>query len=124
MSIANMSTYQRIIDQLVAETRENSAYCKRVSANLPFPVESEQSAFNDLLISLTNDQRVLLSKVLFEERHSSIHDVLAVLSWWIECRGVGLSVKDHPIQVGLSGMGMHGDYVGRVNNWAWPENEA
>jgi hypothetical protein len=124
MSIANMSTYQRIIDQLVAETRENSAYSKRVSANLPFPVESEQSAFNDLLISLTNEQRVLLSKVLLEERHSSIHDVLAVLSWWIECRGVGLSVKDHAVQVGFSGMGMHGDYVGRVNNWAWPENEA
>ena len=124
MSIANMSTYQQIIDQLVVETRESSVYSKRASENAPFPVESEQFAFNDLLSSLTNQQRELLSRTLLEERNSAIHDVLAVLSWWMECRGVGLSLNDKPMQAALSGMGMHGDYMGRVNGWAWPENEA
>jgi hypothetical protein len=119
-----MSTYEKIIDQLVSETRTNSVYAKRVAENLPFPVESEQSAFNDLLLSLTNEQRKLLSEILLEERNSSIHDVLAVLSWWMQCRGVGLSVNDKLMKSGISGMGMHGDYIGRINNWVWPENEA
>ena len=116
--------YRKIIDQLVNETRTNSAYSKRASENQQFPVESEQVEFNDLLTSLTSEQRLLLSKVLLQERSSSIHDVLAVFSWWVECRGFGFSLNDQPMPVGLSGMGMHGDYVGRVDNWAWPENEA
>ena len=124
VTIANMSMYREIIDQLVNETRTNSAYSKRASENQPFPVESEQFEFNELLISLTTEQRVLLSKVLLQERNSSIHDVLAVLSWWVECRSVGLSLNGQLMPVGLSGMGMHGDYVGRVDNWAWPGNKA
>jgi hypothetical protein len=122
-SMVNMSTYQEIIDQLVGETRINSAYSKRANENKPFPVESEQFEFNKLLPSLTEDQRTLLSKILLQERNSAIHDVLAVLSWWIECRGVGLNVNGEPLPVDLSGMGLHGDYVGRVNNWAWPGTE-
>lgn len=122
--MVNMSTYQEIIDQIVRETRTNSAYSKRASENRPFPVESEQDDFNNLLLSLTEDQRTLLSSVLLQERHSSIHDVLAVLSWWIESRDVGLSENGEPMPVDFSGMGLHGDYVGRVNDWAWPGTEA
>ena len=119
-----MSTYQEIIDQLVAETRRNSVSAKRALEKAPFPIESEQSAFNDLLLALTDEQRVLLSRILLQERDSAIHDVLAALSWWMECRGVGLSLNDQPMQTGLSGMGIHGDYIGRVNDWAWPDTAA
>ena len=119
-----MSTYHEIIDQLVNETRKNSTYSRRVAENAPFPVESEQSAFNSLLSSLSEEQRELLSEILNQERNSSIHDVLAVFSWWIECLGVGFSANGRPMVVGLSGMGMHGDYAGRANDWAWPGDEA
>ncbi len=123
-SLIKMTTYHEIIDQLVRETRSQSACATRATDNAPFPAESEQPAFNRLLASLDAEQRTLLAETLRQERHSAIHDVLAVWSWWIECRGVGLSENGTPMPVGLSGMGLHGDYVGRANDWAWPEGES
>ncbi|WP_425512233.1 DUF6547 family protein [Xanthomonas arboricola] len=123
-SAVRISIYRDIIDQLVSETRMYSALAKRAEANEPFPVESEQSAFNRLLSSLTREQRTLLSETLLQERHSAIHDTLAALTWWIDSRGIGLTVHDQPMPVDLSGMGLHGDYVGRADGWEWPSDEA
>jgi hypothetical protein len=63
---------------------------------------------------------MLLSEMLQEERDGAIHDVLAALTWWITARGVGLTFRGQPMPVELSGMGLHGDYVGRRDGWAWP----
>ena len=123
-SVAQMSTYRDIIDQLVGETRTYSAFAKRAVENNSFPAESEQSAYNKLISSFSEEQRALLSEILLQERNNAIHDVLAVLSWWIDCRGVGLTVDGQPLTVDLSGMGLHGDYVGRINGWEWPSEEA
>ena len=47
--------------------------------------------------------------------------VLAALSWWVDCQDVGLDVSgDTRMPVDLSGMGLHGDYVGRRDGWEWP----
>ncbi|MBB5766442.1 hypothetical protein GGR67_000472 [Xanthomonas arboricola] len=88
-----------------------SALAKRSEANKLFPVESEQPAFNMLLSSLT------------QERQSAIHDTLAALTWWIDSRGIGLTVNGQPMPIDLSGMGLHGDYVGRADGWEWPSDE-
>jgi len=117
------SAYQAIIDQLVTETRLSSVSAKRIAENKPFPVESKQSSFNELLSSLSERQRELVSQLLLEERHSSIHDVLATLSWWVDCRSVGLTAGGQIMQVDYSGMGLHGDYVGRCDDWSWPSSE-
>lgn len=121
--VAQISVYRDIIDQLVSETRMYSALAKRAEENEPFPVESEQSDFNKLLSSLTQQQQALLSKILLKERHGAIHDTLAALTWWIDSRGVGLTVNGRPMPVDLSGMGLHGDYVGRADGWEWPSDE-
>jgi len=118
------NAYQKIIDQLVGETRLGSVYAKRVSDNMLFPVESENSTFNELLSSLSERQRQLLSQLLQDERTSSIHDVLAMLSWWVDCHGVGLTLNGQTIPVDYSGMGLHGDYIGRCEDWAWPASKA
>ena len=76
--------------------------------------------FNDFAASLSESQRELLSQMLQEERDSTIHDVLAVITWWIACRQVGLTFHGDPMPVELSGMGLHGDYVGRRDGWDWP----
>lgn len=60
--------------------------------------------------------------MLQAERDGAIHDVLAVLSWWIDCRDVGFAVDGEPMPVSLSGTGLHGDYVGRRDGWQWPKN--
>ena len=118
------STYKAIIDELATKTRPCSVNSQRVADNQPFPAESGQSSFNILLSSLTSEQRALLSELLLEERNGGIHDTLAVLSWWIDCREVSLAVSGDPMPVDLSGMGLHGDYVGRSSDWDWPNAEA
>jgi hypothetical protein len=61
--------------------------------------------------------------MLTHERESAIHDVLATLTWWIDCRDVGLTYQGAAMPVQLSGMGLHGDYVGRQDDWEWPNDE-
>lgn len=116
---AIVTAYQKIIDQLVSETRPYSAYAARMVSEHPFPAGHRE--FNELLASLSKRQRHLLSKVLLQERDAAIHDVLAVLSWWIECQGVGLTHDGKPMQVDLSGAGLHGDYVGRCAGGDWSD---
>jgi hypothetical protein len=110
--------YRAIIDQLVTETR--------VSGLGPMVVEGFRSTsamgerYNAFLESLTASQRGSLAELLQEERSGAIHDVLSALSWWISTREVALTFGDRPMPVGLSGMGLHGDYVGRCADWEWP----
>jgi len=112
--------YQAIIDQLVKEDSEGVAaalvekegiYCRSV----------DSGPFNVLVQSLSKEDRKLLAGMLNEERRGAIHDVLALLTWWINCRDVALSFRGEPMPVELSGMGLHGDYIGRLDGWEWPE---
>ncbi|GGA19513.1 DUF6547 family protein [Dyella nitratireducens] len=118
------ATYKAIIDQLVDETRLRSVLAERAHENRPFPLASGWSNFNELLSSLTEHQRNLMSEVLRAERVSAIHDVLALFSWWIESQGVGLSLDGEPMPVDFSGEGLHGDFIGRCGDWAWPDDTA
>jgi hypothetical protein len=79
--------------------------------------------FNTFIKSLSRPQRELLSRMLQEERDGTIHDVLAALSWWIDCRELGFSFRGEPMPVDRSGMGLHGDYVGRRDGWEWPARD-
>lgn len=115
------SAYKAVIDQLVGETRRQSVLAKRVSENASFPAPSGRDVFNELLSSLTERQRLLVSALLLEERESAIHDVLAQLSWWIGAKGLGLSLEGKPMPVDLSGEGLHGDFIGRCAGWPWPD---
>lgn len=118
---APIPVYQAIIDELVDETRRHSPLAKRVATDDSLPAAREDSAIHKLVPSLTQDQRIWLSELLMQERSSAIHDTLSVLSWWIECRDVALTVNGHALPADLSGMGMQGDYIGRVDGWTWPD---
>ena len=78
--------------------------------------------FNEFIRKLSPEDRALLSEMLQEERDGAIHDVLAALTWWITARDVGLTFRGDPMPVELSGMGLHGDYVGRRDGSEWPMN--
>ena len=122
MPLRPVDAYKAIIDQLVTET-SHSVTGKAVAESSSFSEPSYLAAYNRLTCSLTPEQRVLLSEMLHEERSGAIHDVLAVLTWWILTRDVGLTFRGEPMPVELSGMGLHGDYVGRLQapHWEWPE---
>ena len=111
--------YKAIIDQLVTETRRFGS-SSHVAERGFFSKAPAHREFNEFIASLSNTQRKLLSEMLQTERDSAIFDVLVVLSWWIDCQGVGLTHKGKPMPVALSGEGLHGDYVGRRDGWEWP----
>jgi len=63
----------------------------------------------------------LVAEMIQNERQSVIHDVLASLSWWNECEEVILIYKNQKLPNSLSEQGMHGDYIGRLTDWEWPD---
>jgi len=118
-----IGAYKAIIDQLVSETRRHGS-SEHVAKSSIFSKAPAHGAFNDFIGSLNRSQRELLASMLQEERDGAIHDVLAALTWWIVSRGVGLTFHGEPMPVDLSGMGLHGDYVGRREGWDWPSEDA
>jgi hypothetical protein len=112
-------TYKAIIDQLVNDTRLRGA-APQVLKNGIFSNAPVHREFNKFIGSLSEQQREVLSLILQEERDAAIHDVLADLTWWIVSRGVGWTVRGEPMPVDQSGMGLHGDYLGRRDGWEWP----
>jgi hypothetical protein len=107
------------MDELVAATPSVSA--ELVVTKRAFSRATDGSGANTFVASLTDDQRVVLASMLHAERTSAIHDVLARLTWWMDCKDVGLTYEGKPMPVQLSGMGLHGDYIGRLDDWQWPE---
>ncbi len=114
--------YKKIIDNLVSEVLP-SGYGRFVAEKGIFSAAPDHKEYNQFIETLSSEQRILLSKMLLEERDNTIHDVLAELSWWIDCEDVGLTLNGKPMPIDQSGMGLHGDYVGRRQDWDWPEEE-
>ena len=116
-----VEVYKQIIDQLVE--RSPSLGARLVTEEGMYSKAPAFRHTNDLVRALTAEQRAVLAEMLTHERESAIHDVLAALTWWIDCRDVGLTYQGQPMPVQLSGEGLHGDYVGRRDNWEWPKDE-
>jgi hypothetical protein len=116
-----VEVYKQIIDQLVE--RSPSLGARLVAEQGIYSKAPALQHTNELVRSLTPEQRALLAEMLNHERQGAIHDVLAALTWWIDCRSVGLTYEGQPMPVQLSGEGLHGDYIGRLDRWKWPQDE-
>jgi hypothetical protein len=117
-----VDAYKSIIDQLVTETSQGVSE-KLVSREGIFSKAPSDEIFNLFVQSLSADQRTTLATILHRERTATIHDVLAVLSWWVDSGDVSFTFRGKSMPVDLSGMGLHGDYVGRSQGWEWPSDE-
>ncbi|HWX92248.1 MAG TPA: DUF6547 family protein [Terriglobales bacterium] len=117
-----IDAYKQIIDQLVTET-SHGVREKAVVRETAFPDLSDDRVFNPFIKSLSTGQRQMLAQMLHAERVAAIHDALAVLTWWVLARGVGLTFRGEPMPVELSGAGLHGDYIGRLDDWQWPKDD-
>ena len=118
-----IEAYKAIIDQLAAETSQGVSE-KLVAEQGIFSRAPDERVFNSFVQSLSAEQRELLAKILHAERTATIHDVLAVLSWWVQTGGLGFTFRGEAMPVDLSGMGLHGDYIGRRHDWEWPNDES
>ena len=117
-----IDVYKAIIDQLVRQTRTHGPSARVADTSL-YPNAFAQEEYNEFVCSLSEEQRNLLSRMLQDARDGAIHDVLAELTWWIDCHDVGLTYKGKRMPVQLSGMGLHGDYIGRLDDWNWPNTD-
>jgi hypothetical protein len=115
-----VEAYKAIIDQLATDTSRRGAGTRIRRAGI-FSKAPAHAKFNQFIDSLDSTKRELLAEMLQEEREGAIHDALADLTWWITTRKVGLTYDGLPMPTELSGMGLHGDYVGRREGWDWPE---
>jgi hypothetical protein len=117
-----LEAYKAIIDGFVTETT-HSVLASLVENEAVFvrnPVGDEVE-INQFVGSLAPEQRGQLAAMLREERKGAIHDVLASLTWWILAHDVGLTFRNEPMPVEISGMGLHGDFIGRLQgDWNWP----
>jgi len=116
-----LEAYKAIIDGLISETQQ-SLSSRLIREKGIYTKAPDYLKYNDLVKSLTTDQKEMLAEMFQHEREDAIHDVLAKLTWWIICHKVGLTFSDEPMPVDLSGMGLHGDYVGRKQGWEWPSD--
>jgi hypothetical protein len=117
-----VDAYKAIIDELVSETSHGVSEKLVVQEDI-FSRAPDAAVFNTFIQSLSAQQRELLARMLHSERNSSIHDVLAVLSWWVSTQEVGFTFRGNAMPVDLSGAGLHGDFVGRQNDWEWPKED-
>ena len=117
-----IEAYKQIIDQLVTET-SHGVREKAVVREIAFSDLSDDRVFNPFIKSLSTGQRQMLAQMLHAERVAAIHDALAVLTWWVLAREVGLTFRGKPMPVELSGAGLHGDYIGRLDDWQWPTDD-
>ena len=117
-----VDAYKAIIDQLVTETsygvRERLVREEGICSKAP-----NEEAVNAFVRSLSIEQRQMLAQILHDERQGAIHDVLALLTWWISTRDVGLTFRGEPMPTELSGEGLDGDYIGRLADWPWPDGD-
>ncbi len=110
--------YKAIIDQLVMETSHGVAE-RLVRESGIFSKTYNQGEANQLVQSLTAEQRRVMGGMLHEERISAIAGALAVLTWWIDCRDVVLTFQGERMPMELTEEGLHGDYLARSNGWEW-----
>ncbi|MDT3487659.1 DUF6547 family protein [Stenotrophomonas maltophilia] len=118
-SRTSAEAYQTIIDDLV-RCSEGCVSAQRLEKTPPLVGEQAVAA---LSYSLTDDQRKRVAEALRSERSAAIHDALVILAEWIDCRGLTLHLDGEVMPVDLSGMGLHGDFVGRATGWEWPESD-
>jgi len=120
MPLSPLEAYKEIIDDLVGRSASMSARLVRKEAI--FSKAPAKDKLNQFVQSLTSEQRIVLADILSQERFGAIHDVLATITWWIDCRDVGFTYRGEAMPVQLSGMGLHGDYVARHDDWEWPKD--
>jgi hypothetical protein len=120
---AAVEAYKAIIDQLVEETNRGVAE-RLLREEGIFSRAPGDKVANEFVKSLTNEQRSLLAEMIHGERIGAVGLVLSTLTWWLLCREVGLTFRGEPMPFELSGEGLHGDYIGRLDDWQWPEQRA
>ena len=107
--------YKSFIDGLVA--RKNGGDAKRILGK-GYPNNKENQAYNELLASLTTEQKEVLAMLVQKARLDGIHDTLAYMNELMDCDGLVLSKngESFPYDEFES---MHYDFICRCEGDEW-----
>lgn len=114
--------YREFIDGLVAATPSVAEQRLRVEGI--YGRAREDEPINSFVCGLRAEERELIARICRAERTAAIHDVLAQLSELLGAEGASFTMSGDELPVDESGMGLHGDFIGRLDDWPWPEVEA
>jgi len=117
-----MDAYKAIIDHLANKTSAEG-HASNVTAEGMFSRAPAHDDFNKFVQGLSTEQREILAKMLHTERTDAIHDSLALLDWWMDTRGIKITIHGEPMPTGFHEMGLHGDYIARCEGMNWPDEE-
>lgn len=109
--------YKNFIDGLVE--RKDGVDRKRI-LDKGYPNNEENQPYNDLLASLTIEQKEVLANLVQNAREGGIHDTLVYMNEMMDCDGLVLSQNDEifPYDEFES---MQFDFVCRCEGDEWPE---
>lgn len=80
--------------------------------------DKEPAKVNELLRSLSPEQREVIAEMLERARTSAIHDVLVYLEWRHQISRDGVSIDAHAFDCYSS---LHHDYLARLMGEPWTE---
>ena len=120
-----MQSYREFIDGMVEIARRN-VITNRIALNghplrtneSALPLDEEEEAYKALFLSLSPQQREVLTQFIITQRRSAVHDVLAHLEWAVQTdnlivQGADGSFAEKPEAT------MHHDFISRIMNYPW-----
>ena len=113
-----LAAYKGFIDELGENTPSLGARLVREEER--FSKAPDAADINALVARLGPEDRELLAKALDRERMSAVHDALVTLTGWLDTERITWASNGEALPAGIEG-GLHMDYVGRLDGWAWPD---
>lgn len=109
--------YKKFIDGLVAQ--KSGVDSKKILGK-GYPKTEENQAYNELLDSLTLEQKEVLAKLVQKARLGGIHDTLAYMNEMMDCDGLVLSQNGETFPCDEF-ESMHYDFICRCDGNEWPK---
>lgn len=109
--------YKNFIDGLAA--RKNGVVSKWILGK-GFPETEDNRAYNELLASLSAEQKEVLAKLVQMERLGGMHDTLAYMNEMLDCDGLVLSQNGETLPYDEFDS-MHFDFICRCEGDEWPQ---
>lgn len=117
-SVNSLDEYKSMIDELVKRSRSvKSEWVKKGQ----FPATSENEEINNLLVSLSTEQKNLIARLINETKSSGIHDTLAYFSELQHLSNLTISINGKELPNQPFGTELNFDYCARQSGDDWPE---
>ena len=111
--------YKEFIDKLVEMSRQCPQERALKKGCIPW-MEESAPILNGILEKLNQRERDALGDLALDAYHSAIHDTLALLEWMRCCKDMTITADGEILPIG-GYEGMHCDYIGRRDDWQWPD---